>query len=150
MSSESFFAAHEAHFFGGGGFDGNIAGGDIEDAGNGFLHVGNMGFDLGRFQTEGSVNINNSIPFAGNQVFGALQQDLAVDVFEFPGSIWKMIADIAQAGGTQQGITDGMEQHVRIAVAQRALVVGDFNAANHQVPSFNQLMKINAVTYPHK
>jgi hypothetical protein len=29
-------------------------------------------------------------------------------------------------------------------------VVGDFNAANHQIPSFNQLMKINAVTYPHK
>ncbi len=150
MSGESFFASYKAHFFGGGGFDGDIAGGDVEDAGDGFLHVGNMGFDLRRFEAEGSVYINNGISLAGNEVFGPFQQDFAVDVFELGGSVGKMIADIAQAGSSQQRIADGMEQYIGIAVAQRTFVVGDFNPANHQISSFNQLMKINAVTYPHK
>ena len=62
-----------------------------------------------------------------------------------------MIADIAHVGGTQQGIADGMDEHISIAVAQQAQFMVDADAAQPQVAVFHQLVNVVAEshTYPH-
>jgi len=57
-----------------------------------------MRVDLGLFQHEGAIDIADAVILFGKEADNTLQQDLAVDAFEFIGSIREMKADIAQAG----------------------------------------------------
>ena len=52
------------------------------------------------------------------------------DAFVLWVSIGKMLADVAQCGGAEEGVADGVEQNVGIAVANQAMGVRNFYAAN--------------------
>ena len=62
--------------------------------------------------------------------------------------VWESIADVAEASGSQQGIGNGMQQDVRIAVAQQAAVEVDFDPAQDQGPVGRKAMRIVSQTNP--
>ena len=70
------------------------------------------------------------IALGGNQLDGLLQDHLAVHAVGKSGGIGEMIADVAHIGGTQQGIADGVQQHIGITMTQQALTMFDLDAAH--------------------
>jgi hypothetical protein len=54
---------------------------------------------------------------------------------------------VAQVGGPQEGIHDGVDQNIAVAVAHQAAVVGDFNAAQHQPSARPQRVSVKANAY---
>lgn len=58
-----------------------------------------------------------------------------------------MVTDVAHIGRPQQGITDGMYQHVGIAVSQQAFLVLQTDTTQPQLTAFHQLVDIEAETY---
>ena len=73
-----------------------------------------MGHQLGRLCDHRAVHIAD-VPTSGAHAprrFG--QQQHRISALEPRVSIRKMAADIAQRGGTQQGIGDGMQQHIGV------------------------------------
>ena len=57
-----------------------------------------------------------------------------------------MAADVAQPGGPQQRIGQGMQKGVRIGMAQQSLAVGNFDPAEDQLATLRQTMDV--VTLP--
>ena len=55
-----------------------------------------------------------------------------------------MLADIAEAGGAEQCVGDGVEDDVGIAVAGEAAVVGDGNPAEHDRPVAGEGVDVEA------
>ena len=51
---------------------------------------------------------------------GAAQEIEAVGTGEGGIGVGEVLADVAEAGGTEQGVRDGVRDHVRIAVAGQA------------------------------
>jgi hypothetical protein len=58
-----------------------------------------------------------------------------------------MHPDIAEAHSSEQGIADGMQQHIGIGVSETTFVMGYLNAAEYEVSAFHKLMKIYALPY---
>ena len=59
------------------------------------------------------------------------------------------MADIPQAGRTQQSIHDGMDDHIGIRMAQQAFFIRNIYAAQNQLTIRHQLMDIISLSYPH-
>lgn len=55
-----------------------------------------------------------------------------------------MVADVAQCGGTEQGVADGVDEDVGIAMAKQTMRVGDEDASEPQFAPFNELVDIVA------
>ena len=71
----------------------------------------------------------------------------ALHVFEGRIRVRKVPANVAHGQRTQNGIDDGMGQHVRIRVAEKALGKRNGNAPEDQGASFDQSMSIISKTY---
>ena len=60
-----------------------------------------------------------------------------------------MAADITQRQSTEQGITNGMDQHIAIRVGDKALVERNFEVAEYQVITWTEGMDIKSRSYAH-
>ena len=147
IGGDTLLATREAQFLRGRGLDGDIIDITAADGCHTLLHLGDMGIHLRTLSTDGGVDIHQMITLGGYQFYGLLQDDLTVHaVGKFCG-IGEVVADVAHIRSAQQGITDGVQQHVGIAMAQQALTVIDLDAAHPQVAALYQLMDIVAHSY---
>jgi hypothetical protein len=64
----------------------------------------------------------------------------------FGGGVGEEFADVAQGGGTQEGVGDGVQQCVGIGVAEQAFAVGNGNAAQNQGATFNEPVDVIALS----
>ena len=55
-----------------------------------------------------------------------------------------MVADVAQVRRTQQGVANGMNEHVGIAVAKKAEGVRNANTAQPKVATFDKAVYVKA------
>jgi hypothetical protein len=78
------------------------------------------------------------------------QQYPAVDILKLRIIIREVSADIAECGGTKQGVTDCVEQHIGIGMPGQAFVVGYFNTTKQQWPIVGKGMDIKTLTYTHR
>ena len=60
-----------------------------------------------------------------------------------------MLADVAEAGGAQQRIADGVQQHVGVRMAVEALLVLDLDTADHELAAQHQRMHVEALADSH-
>ena len=51
---------------------------------------------------------------------------------------------VSQIGRTKEGVHDGVDQHISVAVAGKPLAMGDGHAAQHQLSPFSQRMGVEA------
>jgi len=49
---------------------------------------------------------------------------------------------VSQIGRTKEGVHDGVDQHISVAVAGKPLVMSDGHAAQHQLSPFSQRMGV--------
>ena len=57
------------------------------------------------------------------------QQDEAGDALQGRVGVWERLADVPQAGGAQQGVHDGVGEHVGVRMPQQSLFPGNVYAA---------------------
>ena len=136
VGRDAFLAACKAEFLGGRGLDGDIVLIATADLSHTSLHGGDMGIHLRALGTDGGVDIHQPVALRGNEGDGVAQDNLAVHAVGLGRGIWEMIAYVAHVRCTQQGIADGVQQHVGIAMTQEALTVFNLDAAHPEVAAF--------------
>ena len=57
------------------------------------------------------------------------QKIATVDILVTRIGVGEMLADVAQGGGAETGVTDCVQQYVGVGVAEQAFGVGNFYAA---------------------
>ena len=147
VGGDAFLAAREAKALGGSGLDGYIVDIAADNAGHRLLHLRDMGIHLRTLGTDGGVDVDQMIAFGGNKVDGLAEENLAVDAVGLGSGIRKVVANVAHIGGTEEGVADGVQQHVSIAVTQQSLTMFYLDAAHPQVAAFYQLMDVEAHSY---
>ena len=53
-----------------------------------------------------------------------------------------MVSDVPQCCSAEKRIHNGMNQHIRIGMSQKAIFIRDFHTAQNQFPVFHQFMHI--------
>ena len=60
-----------------------------------------------------------------------------------------MASDVPQCCSAEKRIHNGMNQHIRIGMSQKAIFMRDFHTAQNQFPVFHQFMHIVTHSYSH-
>lgn len=147
IGTDAFLTSSKAQFFGRGGFDADTIGVNADDACHTFTHGGDMRIEFGLFGAYGGVDIDHMITFFGNDTDGVAQDDFTVHVERGIRGVGEMITDVAHVGSAENGVADGVYEHICVAVPQQAQRMGYLDAAQPQVAAFNQLMDIIAHSY---
>ena len=144
VGGDALHAACEAEALGGGGFDGDVALPDAHEGREGALHSGYVGVELWALGADGGVDVAYLPPRVAQEADGAAEEQLAVDACELLGGVGEVVADVAQRGGAEQGVADGVDEDVGVAMAKQAVSVGDEDASEPQLAPFNELVDIVA------
>ena len=147
VGRDSLFAASEAEFLCGRGLYADIVCIYAHAFGQTFLHGWDVSLQLGTFSTDGGIYVAHAVALGGNDFHGAAQEYLAVYVFELRSGVGEVITDIAHVGGAKQGIADGMDKHIGIAMAQKALGVLQSDASKPEVATFYKLVYVESESY---
>ena len=60
-----------------------------------------------------------------------------------------MVTDVAQGGGTQQSVAQGMDGHVGVAMAQQPLLPGDIHSSEPQFTALDKPMDVKSIAHAH-
>src|SRR3972149_724085 len=119
---------------------------NVEISGDILDHLRQMRRDARSLGDEGAVDIRDFPAAFINGFFDFAQQLAAVDVLVLRVGVGEMPADIAKPGGTEAGVTDGMDQYVGVGMAVQSLAVRDFHAAENQIAPGDQRMHVVTMT----
>lgn len=142
---DAFAATGEAEAFGGGSFHGNAVGVDGEVGGDVGNHLGDVGEHLGGLGHDGNVYVANGVAALGKEAHTFAEEEAGVGAAIALVGVGEVVADVAEGGGAEKGIGEGVEGHVGIAVAEQAFFVGDFYAAHYEFTAFHEAVHVEAV-----
>ena len=129
LGSYALAAACEAELFGRGGLDADSIEVYLQDGSQCGSHGLYVRRQLGLLGHDGDIGIDQVPATLGKQLHGGFQQTGAAYAGIFGSGVGEMLAYVTQGGCAQQGVTQGVYEHVGIAVAQQAVGVGDLYAA---------------------
>ena len=95
---------------------------------------GAMRADLWRFGDDGTIDMVDDAPRSRNKRGGVGEEQMRRRALPARIGRREMLADIAEAGGAEQSVGDGVKRDVGVAVAGKAALVGDRDAAEHDWP----------------
>ena len=113
-----FGASGEAEMLRSGGFDGYAVGADAQVGGDVGYHLRDVGEHLGLLGYDGHVDVGDGVTLFGHELHAAAEQGARVGPFPFRVGVGEMIADIAQGGGAEDGVGQGVEGNVGVGVAE--------------------------------
>jgi len=96
--------------------------------------------------TEAST-FSNTAPRFFEQEPDFLEENEAADAAPAFVRIRKMVTDIARTKGTEHGIGQGVDQHIGVGMAFKALVVRQFDASQEKFATCNERMNIITNAY---
>ena len=96
-----------------------------------------MGIHLRSLGTDGGIDVHKAVAFGGDEVDGLAQDNFTVHAVGLCRSVGEVVADIPHVRSAKQGVTDSMQQHVGIAMAEEPLTVFQLNAAHPQLTAFH-------------
>src|SRR5579872_4068519 len=91
-----------------------------------------MVLQLGTLEDHGGIHVDDLEPSGFRQLSGVAEEDETVAAFPTRVGVGEMHSDIAQCGRAQNGIGDGVRQHVRVRVAFQSEFAGDGDSAQNQ------------------
>ena len=142
VSRDAFLTACEAKLFCGGGLDGNIIHIDAHNFGQTLLHLRDASFQFRTLGTDGGIDVAYSIAFRGNEFHRLAQKDFAVYAVVLLTVIREMKTDVTHSSSPKQGIADGMNQHIGIAMPKQSQWVLEAYTTKPQLASLYKLMDI--------
>ena len=129
MGADAFLAAFEAEVFGSGGFDGDIVNRGVEDVGDGLAHERDERGYLGLLSNDDAVDVADAESMLVDELKAVAEEYFAVDVFVLGVVVGEVLSDVAEGGGTEDGVADGMEEYVGVGMAEEPFGVRDLDAA---------------------
>ena len=143
VCADTLFTTCEAKFFGGCGFDGDVVDVNAHHICKGFLHLGNVWIEFWTFCTNGAVYVADGVSFCCYNIKRAAEKYLGVDVFEFVALLRrKVVADVSHVGGSENGIANGMDEHICIGMTKQSEGVVNLDASEPKVATFGELVNI--------
>ena len=103
-----------------------------------------------RLRHQGGIQVAQAPTGLCHQRHYPAQQQAAVDIGIGGIRVREVPADIALANGPQQGVADGVDQHVAVGVGLQAAMVGDAHAAEYDLVASAEAVYIIAMTYSHR
>ena len=104
--------------------------------------AGKCGPSFGFLGDDDGINVRNAKLAFGEQFASALQKSQARHILPLRIGVRKMGADVAQPGGAEQSVADGMRQRVAVGMAHGPLVKRDLNAAKDQFAAFGEAVQV--------
>ncbi len=132
IGGNPFFLANGSEAFVGGGFDADLVAGEPEASAQAIAHLGEMGFEFGPFGDDDGIDVTDLPALVEDQLVDLGEELQAIGAFPLGVFGGEVVADIAQAGGSEHGIHDGVGEDIGIAVADEAKFVVDFDAAEDE------------------
>ena len=109
-------------------------------------HLQNVRRELGRLCEYGRIQIAELPAAFAHERGNVTQQCDAVRALVARVGIRKMLADVTERERTEQGIHDGVREHIRVRVPQQPQGVGHLHPAQDQPPPLHQTVYIIAVS----
>lgn len=129
----------------GGGLDPDGFHRDLQRFGELFFHALQIGGDLGLLGDQGGVDVHQPVPEAARLLHGPAEDDLGGDALDGRIGIGKVVTDIVEATGPEDGIGNGVTEHIGIRVADQADLGEERHAAQNQRESSLQAVDVVAV-----
>ena len=120
MSGHALFATDETHALAGGGFERNGIKIDMEKRGKDGFHRVDVGIDFGALGANRAIDVAYAVAVRFEQIDGAAEEHFAVGTFIFGGGVGEVIADVAEIGRAKEGVADGVNEHIGIAVTKES------------------------------
>src|ERR1700730_72012 len=117
VRGDGFAAADGVYSFVGFGFEVDFFGGDAEGLGEGFPHFGEVRAEFWFFGDDHGVYVLDREVIFVEKFAGVLKKEKAVRALPFGIGVRKMSADVTEASGAENCITQGMRQNISIGVA---------------------------------
>ena len=133
IGGDGFAASDGANFFAGFGFDVDLCGRDLEEAGELVADQRFPGREFGLFGVDGAVEVKDMPVAALEGMENGLEQGCGVGVEEGGVGIGEPFADISECGSAEECIDDGVKEYVGIAVAiESERGIGDIDTAEDE------------------
>ena len=149
VSGHALFATDETHTLAGGGFERNGIKIDMEQRGKDGFHRVDVGIDFGALGTNRAIDVAYAVAVRFEQIDRAAEEHFAVSAFIFGGGVGKVIADVAEIGCTEEGVADGVNEHIGVAVAEESEGVVDVYTADPQLAAGGEGVNIISETDSH-
>ena len=117
---DSLLAAGESEMLGGGGLDGDGVDVGADNLGDALAHGVDVRHQLRCLGADCDIDVGGLPAGIGEQGDDAFQDAPGVDAFEFGVCIGEVVSYVAETGGAEQGVAEGMEGHVGVTVAEQA------------------------------
>src|ERR1700722_10483746 len=101
-----------------------------------------MGSELRVFANHHCVKMADLKAAPIEQLSGVLEKQQARGTLPLGIRVWEMRADVAETGGSEERVAQGVSEYVSIGMSDRSLFERHFNSADHQLSAFRQAMKI--------
>ena len=148
-SGHALSAAGEAQALFRGGLHAHLGEGHPAGFSQVFPHLRDEGSQLGPLGNEGGVDVADGEPLLPQQGADPLQQHQAVRPLIGRVRVREQLADVPQGRGPQQGVGNGVGQHVRVGVAQQPFLKGHLHPAQDELAPLHQLMHVVAASHTH-
>ena len=96
-----------------------------------------------------AVNVGDGVSFVLEQLATAAEEYLAVNVFVLGVFVREVLADVAEGGGSEKGVADGVEENVGIAMAEESEMVGYLYASQPKRAVGGELVNVVAYSDAH-
>ena len=103
----------------------------------------------GRLRDDGGIEIDDAITGIAEQTGNLAQQGPAVGTLVARIGVGKVAADVAQRGGTEQGVAKSVQQHIGIRVPVQTFFECNRHSADDQRPACDQRVYIESLSYSH-
>jgi len=139
---DAFASADEADAFVGGGFEAYFVGVDLQAFRDAEFHFLGMRIDLGFFGNDGDVNVGDGSLMQLDVASGFFEEEGAGCVFPPGIGVRKKLTDVGFAQGSEDGVTERVQDNVRIGVAIESFVVWDFDSPKDQFAALGKAVHI--------
>ena len=147
MSGDALAAAGISQLLGRGRLDRDLTGVTSHACRQLVDHRRDVRTEFGLFGADGDVAVDQAVAVVIEQRHNVLEQQAAVDALVARVGVRKMVADITQRCGTQQGVAQGMYSDIGVAVSQQAAVPLDVHATQPQGPALDKPVNVKSQSH---
>lgn len=146
---DAFLASDKAYSFVGRRLDRGPGHVDADGFGDHLAHDFPMRADLRRFADQRHITMGDASASVAHKLSGMRQEAVRGCALPLRVTRREVAADISSANCRQQGVGQSMEADIGIGMAGELPVMRDFDTAQDDAVTRNQLMRVIAVTDPH-
>ena len=146
LGGDSLLASCEAKAFRGGGFYGYAVKCNPEGFGKVRPHLQDVGGESGTLRDHGAIEVAAGVTVILDESFHLAEQNEAVRALVTRVGVWKVLAEVSEREGTEQGVHHGMGEDVGVRVAVQSTVMGNLNSAEDELAACDEGVNVESTS----